>query len=335
MKEKMKFSSVVVSHHPPRQAARGRQNNPLRVAAYARVSTLQEHQEESFQTQCAYYAALIGTREDAVLVGVYGDQGASGLRTRGRPELARMMADCQAGKIDAVVTRSVSRFSRNMAECLELVEQLKALGIPVRFEKEGVTSTDPGSEFFFHVLAILAQEESGSHSRRVSWASEKRAQVGDPVRKCAYGYRKGEPTAGQDTAGGRGWVIQEGEAGRVKLAFALAAQACPYGQIIGRLDQMEQAEGTAVRWNYGRLRRMLGNEAYRGDVLAYKTYTLDYVSRKRAVNQGARRQYYISEHHEALVSPETYERVQRLVEAGMLKSRPEPWTEGGGSGYDL
>ncbi len=315
-----KHIEVETYHYQPQKTADGNFKKVQRVAAYTRVSTLLENQEDSFETQCAYYESLISSNPKMILVGVYGDQGVSGLSTKGRTEFARMMKDCKAGKIDLVITRSVSRLSRNMAECLETVNTLKELGIPVRFEKEGLTSTDPGCEMFFHVMATLAQEESGSLSRRLIWAVEHRAEIGDPIRACAYGYRKGPKENGQKNDSGREWLIYEPEARRVRRAFEMASDLYPYQAILQQLNLMEEAEGTGVTWKQGRLYKLLRSEMYRGDVLTHKTYTVDYVTKTRAVNRGEHPQYYIQGHHEPMVPIEMFERVQSLMDAGLLNS---------------
>lgn len=314
----LKSIEVETFHYQPHMVKEKKQKNILRVAAYARVSTLKEDQNDSFETQCNYYEKLISGDPHMVLAGVYGDQGVSGLSTKSRTEFMRMMQDCRDGKIDFVITRSVSRLSRNMTECLEIVQKLMELGIPVRFEKEGLTSTDPGSEMFFHVLATLAQEESGSLSRKITWALERRAEIGEPARKCPYGYkREGKKT--KDTTQGS-WLVNETEAKRIRKAFEMAADLCSYEDILNELNRMEKEEGTQTEWCQDRLYRMLRSEIYRGDVLTHKTYTVDYIAKKRAYNRGERTQYYITGHHAPLVPIEMYERVQSLMDAGLLHS---------------
>ncbi len=293
--------------------------NILRVAVYARVSTLEESQEDSFETQREYYEKLILSEPGMTLAGVYGDRGISGLGINGRTEFLRMLEDCRNGKIDLIITRSVSRFSRNISECVETVNKLRSLGIPIRFEKEGFTTTDDNSDMFFNVLAILAQEESGSLSRRMTWAVERRAEMGRPIRKCPYGYKKESASKNEDNSY-RGWRIDEEEARRIRKAFEMASNVCPYDAIIEQLDLMEKAAGSGVSWTQPRLYKLLLNEAYRGDVLTHKTYTVDYIAKKRAHNKGERTRYYIKEHHEPIVDIAVFERVQTLVSSGLLNS---------------
>jgi DNA invertase Pin-like site-specific DNA recombinase len=147
-----------------------------RVAAYCRVSTLAEEQELSYETQCAYYARLIEADPTMKLVEVYGDQGGSGLSLKKRPEFQRMMSDCLDGKIDLVLTKSVSRFARNLGDCVNCVRLLREKGIPVMFEKEGITSTDPSCEMLLSVLASLAQQEVHSLSENILVAGASKCQ---------------------------------------------------------------------------------------------------------------------------------------------------------------
>ncbi len=319
MLSRTKNVEIETYHYVPQKATQYNPNAVMRVAAYARVSTLQENQEDSFETQCAYYERMISANPRMILVGVYGDQGVSGLSTKGRTEFARMMSDCKAGKIDLVITRSVSRLSRNMAECVETVNTLKDLGIPVKFEKEGLITTDPGSEMFFHVLATLAQEESGSLSRRLTWAVDRRAAMGDPIRKCSYGYMKEPLKNTVQPKEGRAWLINEEEAKRVRKAFEMASSLYPYDAILQQLNLIEQAAGTDVVWTQQRLYRLLRNETYRGDIQTHKTYTLDYVGKVRVKNNGDHEAYYITDHHEPMVPVEMFDRVQSLMDANMLR----------------
>ncbi len=200
----------------------------LRTAAYCRVSTLSEDQQSSFDTQCAYYRQLIGKDPDKELVGIYADQ-MSGLHMDKRVEFQRMMRDCEDGKIDLIITRSVSRFSRNMGECLKSVNRLKELNIPVIFEKEHINSLDKNTEMFLSVLASMAQEEAGQISRNIRWAHEHAILLGRPIRPAAYGYRQDK---------NRIWSIYEPEASRVRLAFQMAAAIKPYLDIVDSLNAM-------------------------------------------------------------------------------------------------
>ena len=294
-----------------------------RIAAYARVSTLSEEQELSFETQCKYYESLISKDENKILVGVYGDRGVSGLSTKGRTEFSRLIEDCQKGKIDMVMTRSVSRFSRNMSEGGKVVQMLKAFSIPIVFEKENIISTEAKNELFLGILSALAQEESHSLSCRVKWAQQKRAEIGDPIRACVYGYIKAprRKTKHWVSDEGREWMIDENAAKRIRTAFEMASQLFTYAAIVDQLNCLEKDENTGRFWNQPQVKRLLTHEAYKGDLLVGKTYTVDYLSKKVAKNKGERPQYYIEEHHVPIVTAEQFETVQRYVDAGFLHSR--------------
>jgi len=266
-----------------------------RVAAYCRVSTLQEEQADSYVTQCEYYRRIIAANPKLELADVYGDHGISGLSTTKRPEFLRMMKDCMDGKIDRIMTKSISRFARNLADCVDCVRALKEKGIPVFFEKEGFSSTDEGCEFILSMLATMAQEEVNSLSQNIRWSLEHRNASGDPSRVARYGYRRVS-----DANGKKVWRIEAREAKRVRLAFQLALQGQCYRMIITALDNMEIKEGSDARWTRARVYGILKSEVYIGDILTNKCYKPDYLSKRVVKNTGQRTQYYIEGHHECL-----------------------------------
>ncbi len=291
-------------------------DNRKRVAAYCRVSTLQEEQAESYETQCAYYRRLIGADPNLVLVDVYGDHGASGLSTTKRPEFQRMMKDCMDGKVDMIMTKSVSRFARNLADCVNCVRQLKEKGIPVLFEKEGFNSMDGGSEFILSVLATMAQEEVNNLSQNIRWSLEHRNASGNPTRVARYGYRKRLNEKGEKV-----WQIHEPEAKRVRLAFRMAAQGQSYQMILNALNNMEAKQGSGERWTQARLCGMLKSEAYIGDIITNKSFKPDFLSKRVVRNTGQRTQYYIEGHHEPIIDRETFEGVGKLISQNALRTK--------------
>lgn len=292
------------------------ENSILRVAAYCRVSTLQEEQADSYETQCEYYRRLIDADPKLVLVDVYGDHGISGLSTTKRPEFLRMMKDCMDGKIDRIMTKSISRFARNLADCVDCVRVLKEKGIPVSFEKEGFDSMDSGCEFILSILATMAQEEVNNLSQNVRWSLEHRNASGNPTRRARYGYRKVLAADGKQR-----WEIDEPEAKRVRLAFRLAAQGENYRMILVALDNMEIEESTGVRWTQPRVHEMLKSETYIGDILTNKKFKPDYLSKRVVKNNGQRAQYYIEGHHEPIIDRETFEKVGELIRKNALRSK--------------
>lgn len=273
-----------------------------RVAVYCRVSTASELQDTSFETQRDAYIDLIAARPDLLLVDIYGDHGKSGRSIKLRPEFQRMIKDCDEGKIDIVMTKSISRFARNLADCISVIQHLKALKIPVLFEREGIDTMDKRSEMLLHVLATIAQEESISIGQNMRWANERRHAVGEYANKPSYGYEKDKTT--------KEWRIVEAEARRVRFAFEKAYAGWRYCDIRDGLNQMEKDEGSAYTWLQMRLHYLLTNVSYKGDVLTGKSFSTKH---GRVKNCGQRDQYYLAGHHQALVSNEVFDRVQGLI----------------------
>ncbi len=286
-------------------------NKPRRVAVYCRVSTLSESQDESFETQCAYYEKRIATDPTLTLADIYGDQGISGKSAEHRPEFQRMLTDCMNGKIDVVMTKSISRFARNLADCLETVRYLRSISIPVIFEREGIDTMERDGEFLLTVLASIAQEEINNMSQNIKWAHEHYNSKGDPCRHPPYGYRMTIEN------GKHIWSICESEAKRVRYAFREAVKGEKYFRIVEGLNEIEKGEGSSIVWSYPRLARMLRNEVYTGDILTNKYVTPDYLSGKSVKNKGQYRQYFIEDHHGPIITREEFrlvgERFKRRV----------------------
>lgn len=278
----------------------------MRAAAYARVSTTQEIQEHSLETQEEYFRTMIDADPLLTLVDIYGDQ-ASGRDIHGRKEFTRMIGDCRNHKIDIIYTKSISRFGRNAADVLEILRELKTLGVRVVFEKEGLDTAGSQSELIFSILAVIAQEESRSISTNLKWAHEEQLKQGKVTTRPPYGYIK--------TANGK-WLVNPREARRVKKAFQMALGRNAYPEIKAALQEMEDEECTGVVWKHTRLRYLLQNVAYTGDFVSNRMiYIMDPVKGKRKVkNTGQRGQFVLSGHHEPLVSKEDFDEVQRLIE---------------------
>lgn len=237
-----------------------------RAAAYCRVSTSMECQEGSYEIQKNYYANLLANSSDAELVRVYADEG-SGRTTQGRPKFQQMIRDCEAGKIDIIYTKSISRFSRNMLDCVTVVRRLKEMGISVIFERECINTMDRRSELFFHILAIIAEEESMSIGKNLKMGISGLHDKGIPTGRVTYGYRRVNNTGT--------WRIEESEARRVRYAFNQAAKGICYKDIRAGLDRMEMEENTGVSWskNRKRLTALLRHMAYKGDYMTDCYYT--------------------------------------------------------------
>ena len=287
-----------------------------RVAAYCRVSTLAEEQELSFETQSEYYKKLINGNPQMILVGIYADQGFSGLRAANRKEFQRLIADCEGGKVDLVLVKSISRFSRNTVECQEYLQRLRNKGVSVLFEKEGLNSMDPQTDMIFAIYASMAQNESCSHGENIRWSKQRRAEVGDPIRGACYGYRILRKTG--DSFGY--WVIKEEEAEQIRYIFSLAYQGYAMKDINKMLNEREINAGR-VPWSPERVRYALTNEAYRGDILTNKHVTLDYLAKKEVKNNGQVMQYYLEQHHDPIVNVHVFDSVQAYIRDGYLNGR--------------
>ena len=291
---------------PPKiQSAENR--NPyqqLRVAAYCRVSTEQEEQQNSYQVQIAYYTDLINGKNEWSLAGIFADEGISGTQARKRPEFLRMIRMCKKKKIDLVITKSISRFARNTVDCLEYVRQLKELGIGVIFEKENINTLTMTSEFMISLYGSFAQAESESISKNVVWGKQKAYAEGKVAFQYSklLGYRKGE--------NGKPEIVPE-EAETVKKIYELFLDGYSMTNIKKVLESEERptAMGKKV-WNESLIKSILSNEKYVGDALLQKTFTVDCISKKVQKNNGERPMYLVSNHHEPIIDRDVFNRTQ-------------------------
>ena len=277
----------------------------LRVAAYCRVSTAQEEQQNSYQVQIAYYTDLINRKKEWTLAGIFADEGISGTQTKKRTEFNRMIRMCRNQKIDLVITKSISRFARNTVDCLEYVRQLKDLGIGVIFEKENINTLTMTSEFMVALYGSFAQAESESISKNVSWGKEKAYREGKVQFQYKYllGYKKGTD--------GKPEIVPE-EAEIVRLIYTLFLDGYSMTRIKKILENKGYltAQGKKV-WNESLIRSILKNEKYVGDALLQKTFTSDCITHKVVKNHGERPMYLVTDHHVPIVDRDTYNRVQQ------------------------
>lgn len=281
----------------------------LRTAAYCRVSTDLEIQEGSYEVQTDYYLEKISNDPKLELVGIYGDKGKSGLKAASRPGFQQMIADCEAGKIDLILTKSISRFARSMADCVDLIQKLRAMNVVISFEREGLRTDNRKADLFMNIFAALAQEESHSISQNMVRSYDQYAAEGRPYGRASYGYRYDENNE---------WSIEPNEAKRVQTAFNMAAEGYTYNEIRAALDKIEDEEGTGVVWLQKRLRYMLRNITYVGDYYSHRTVCI--TPGHQVMNRGYRDRYYIEEHHEPIVTRALFDRVQQMLDAGILIS---------------
>lgn len=269
----------------------------IKTAAYCRVSTDKEVQEGSYELQEQYFTELITSNPAMELVGIYGDKGRSGLKRAGRPGLQRLLEDCRAGKIQLILTKSISRFARNMAECAEMIRELRSLGVNILFEEQDIDSQDTAGDLVLNIFAAIAEEESHSISQHALMAHEQYVLEGRPYGRISYGYKNG---------GNHKWAINEDEAPLVRKAFEMADAGRSYAEIRRALDEMSD-----IIWSQSRLRYLLTNVVYKGDYYSHKTICI--VPGRQVRNNGYRDRIYIEEHHEAIVSPELFDRVQEQI----------------------
>ncbi|MBQ7175019.1 MAG: recombinase family protein [Lachnospiraceae bacterium] len=306
---------VIPAFRKPRTLAPEYQRR--RVAAYCRVSTNMTEQESSIENQREHYETYIASRPEWIPAGVYWETGVTGTRQEARPELARLMEDSSKGRIDLILTKSISRFSRNTADCLELVRKLNAMGVQILFEKENIYTGTAESELMLTLFASMAEAESHSISANLTWAIEKRFQDGSfRYSRAPYGYRLEDGTfvVDPDTAG----IIREiygmvlrGE-GAYRIAKELNRRGIPTGTV--------RRDGTPGRWTSFMVKGIITNVLYTGDALMQKTWHDRYF--RCRPNHGEKPMYYVEEHHEPIIDRKHFMNAvlssrQRGVEKGV------------------
>lgn len=278
-----------------------------RVAAYARVSTDTEEQLSSYEAQVDHYTRYIQSNPEWEFVEVYADEGISATSTKKRKEFNRMIADALDGKIDLIITKSVSRFARNTVDTLTTVRQLKEKGVEVFFEKENIYTLDSKGELLITIMSSLAQEESRSISENVTWGQRKRfadGKVSLPYKRF-LGYEKGE---------GEVPKIVEDQAKIVRLIYKLFLEGGTPTSIAKQLtSQGIPTPSGKHKWQNTTVESILTNEKYKGDAILQKSYTVDFLTKKVKVNEGEVPQYYVENSHPAIVSPEVFDLVQQEV----------------------
>ena len=275
-----------------------------RVAAYCRVSTDSDEQETSYKTQIEHYTSFIESHPDWTLAGIYADDGISGMNTKKRDEFHRMINDCYDGKIDMVITKSISRFARNTVDCLNYTRALKNLNIGVYFEKENIHTLDAKGEVLITIMASLAQQESESLSANVRMGLQFRYQQGKVQvnHNWFLGYTK-------DDEGNL--IIEPEEAEIVKRIYREYLNGNSLLQIKRSLEADGLLNGAGnAKWNESNIKQILTNEKYIGDALLQKTYTVDVLEKKREVNKGQVPKYYVENSHEAIIPRSIFLKVQ-------------------------
>lgn len=278
-----------------------------RVAVYARISTDKDAQLTSIDVQKRHYQKVINDKAEWILAGVYADEGISGLSSKHRPEFTRMLEDCESGKIDMILTKSVSRFARNTLDSLKVLRKLKELGIGVMFEKENIWTLDSKGEFILTLMASFAQEESRSISENVAWGKRKLFQDGKFALPYSgfLGYDKGENGE---------LVVNDKEAFVIRRIYRQVLQGLSSGSIARLLT----ADGIATprgltKWSNSVVKSILTNEKYKGDALLQKSFTVDFLTKKKKKNEGELPKYYIKNNHEPIIDPWLFDYVQEIL----------------------
>ena len=285
-----------------------------RVAAYARVSTDSEERLTSYEAQVDYYTRYIQDRPDWAFVGIYTDEGISATNTKRREGFNRMVQDALDGKIDLIVTKSVSRFARNTVDSLTTVRKLKDAGVEVYFEKENIWTLDSKGELLITIMSSLAQEESRSISENVTWGQRKRFADGKVSIPYGHflGYRKG--------ANGLPEIVPK-EAEIVRTIYRMFIEGQSTNAIARHLTQ--QGIPTPAKktvWQKATVESILRNEKYKGAALLQKSFTVDFLQKKTKVNEGEVPQYYVEHSHEAIIKPAEWDKVQ--LELARRKNSP-------------
>ena len=282
-----------------------------RVAAYARISSDKDAQLHSLSAQVSYYNSYIGSREDWEFAGAYADEALTGTKDN-RPEFQRMLTDCRDGKIDMIITKSITRFARNTVTLLATIRELRDLGIDVYFEKENIHTLSADGELMITLLAAYAQEESYNVSENQKWRIRKMFEQGHPNTGRMLGYRLKDGVLE---------IVPE-EAEIVKMIFDDYLSGMGRNLIVKKLIRMGVPTLSGGQWRESTVLGILTNEKYTGDMLLQKTYSVDHLTKKQMINHGERRRYYIENSHEPIIDKETFAKVQQELARRAEKFQP-------------
>lgn len=286
----------------------------VRKCGYARVSTLAEEQEHSLVTQTEYYKKIIEQDENAIFVGMYADK-KSGKNMRQRPQFMEMLKAARRGEIDYILTKSISRFARNLVETLRIIRELREIGVGVLFEKESLDTLNTSSDFMISIYSTIAESELTSMSENVKWAARKRFQNGSvELNPTLYGY---------DLKDGAFTPIPE-EAEVVKEIYERYSAGTGYEKIARDLNERGiKRKLLDTLWRGNDIKRILENEKYVGDALLQKTYKQNF---KQVKNYGEVPQYYVKHNHQAIVQRELFDKVQEIKAKRSIKYKQSPKT---------
>lgn len=294
----------------------------LRVAPYCRVSTDSEEQKNSYNSQLSYYKDMINKKPEWVFVDIYADEAISGTLDYKRSDFMRMINDALNGKIDLIITKSISRFARNTLDTLKYVRMLKEKNVAILFEEENINTLEMSGELLLTILSSVAQQESETISSHVKLGIKMKRERGELVgfNKC-LGYAWNTET--------KNLQIVEEEAEIVRYIFQRYIQGAGSTIIARELNQLGYKPLKGKEFRESAIRSVLKNEKYKGDVLMGKTFTIDAISHKRVKNYGEEDMYYIDNHHEPIISAEVFDKAQEILEKRAVNRRL-----GQGKGFD-
>ncbi|MDR1464741.1 MAG: recombinase family protein [Oscillospiraceae bacterium] len=284
-----------------------------RTAAYTRVSSGKDAMLHSLSAQVSYYSALIQSRPDWEFAGIYCDEAVTGTKDS-RAEFQRLLVDCKAGKIDQIITKSISRFARNTVTLLQTVRELKLLGIDVFFQEQNIHTMSAEGEMVLAILAAHAQENSLRVSESCKWRIQKMFREGRPNIGRMLGYRLRD---------GKFCIIPE-EAKIVRSIFAWYLAGMGKNAIARRLSEEGISSPTGGRWGETSVAGILRNEKYAGNMRLQKTYVTDHLSKQKRLNHGERPVYFVSNSHEAIIPREQFDAVQREIACRAAIHQPNP-----------
>lgn len=296
----------------------GQDNKTVRVGAYCRVSTDMEEQQSSLELQITSFREQIEQHSGWELVDIYADEGISGGSAQKRKDFQRMVQDSKDGKLDYIITKSISRFARNTLECLAYVRQLQKNGTQIFFEKENIDTGTAFSEMLLTILAAFAQEESRSLSESAKWGIRKRFEAGQEKRANVFGYRF-------DTE--HNYIIEPTEAATVHRIFDLYETGrYSMNAIAQKMLEEKRASANSMKWDASHIHVILNNEKYNGDVLMQKKYTVDHMTHREVKNNNRTLpQFYVRNHHIPIIERKQYERCQKIAWLKSLRGKSDQY----------
>ena len=281
-----------------------------KVAAYARVSSGKDTMLHSLSAQVSYYSSLIQKETDWQYIGVYSDEAITGTKEE-RPGLQRMIADCRDGKIDMILTKSISRFARNTVTLLETVRMLKAMGVDIYFEEQNIHTLSSDGELLLTILASYAQEESRSVSENMKWRIKKNFEAGIPWNGRMLGYR----------LDGDHYEIVAEEAALVRRIFTEYLEGAGFNLIAQRLNEDGITPAWGELWHKTTIAKILRQYAYTGNLLLQRTFRDNHITKKSCINEGQLPQYHAEDSHDAIIDMDTFMAVQLEMERREKKPR--------------